>query len=76
MGIYSFRYSSSFVPINIISNQLKLDKENDFYFSLFSLKKSANNILNQLTITPSSKQSTVIDLSIDGRSTQEEEKIF
>jgi capsular exopolysaccharide synthesis family protein len=41
-------------------------RANDFYFSLNSVKRAANEILNQMQITPSSKQSTVIDLSIEG----------
>jgi capsular exopolysaccharide synthesis family protein len=43
-----------------------VEKENNFYFSLMSVKKTANNILSQLKVAPSSKQSTVIDLSIEG----------
>jgi capsular exopolysaccharide synthesis family protein len=62
--------STPFGVLRFLSNKYyqsnKTSKENDFYFSLFSVKKTANNILNQVTITPSSKQSTVIDLSIEG----------
>lgn len=38
----------------------------DYYFSLIPVSRAANQILGQLNITPSSKQSTVIDLSIEG----------
>jgi len=38
----------------------------DYYFSLIPVSKAANEILEQVNITPSSKQSTVIDLSIEG----------
>lgn len=36
----------------------------DFYFSLMGVKNAANGTLGRIKITPSSKQSTVIDLSI------------
>lgn len=42
------------------------DEEGHFYFSLSSVKNTANNILKQIKVSPSSKQSTVIDLSIEG----------
>jgi capsular exopolysaccharide synthesis family protein len=45
---------------------VNVNNESNFYFSLVSVKKAANNILTQLKIAPSSKQSTVIDLSING----------
>jgi len=41
-------------------------RENDFYFSLISVKRAASDILGKVTISSSSKQSTVIDLSIKG----------
>lgn len=40
--------------------------EQQYYFSLLPISKSANEILTQINIQPSSKQSTVIDLSIEG----------
>ncbi len=43
------------------------EKENNFYFSLTTVKNAANTVLNEVKIAPSSKQSTVIDLSIDGQ---------
>jgi capsular exopolysaccharide synthesis family protein len=42
------------------------EKDNNFYFSLTTIKNAANNILSDVTIAPSSKQSTVIDLTIKG----------
>lgn len=48
------------------SDDINKEKENDFYFSLTTVKKAVNSILNDITIAPSSKQSTVIDLSIKG----------
>lgn len=47
------------------TNNLK-KVESDLYFSLTTPKNAANNILNQIIIVPSSKESTVIDLSIEG----------
>lgn len=44
----------------------KLQKVDHYYFSLIPVSRSANGILAQLNVTPSSKQSTVIDLSIEG----------
>lgn len=44
----------------------KADKDDNFYFSLTSVKNAANSVLGQVKIAPSSKQSTVIDLSIEG----------
>lgn len=52
------------------------NKNNDFYFSLVSVKKAANNILTQVTIAPSGKQSTVIDLSIEGEVPKKGEDIL
>ncbi len=40
------------------------DRGGDFYFSLMSVKNAANGTLGRIKITPSSNQSTVIDLSI------------
>ncbi|MEO6814162.1 MAG: polysaccharide biosynthesis tyrosine autokinase [Ginsengibacter sp.] len=42
------------------------EKSIDYFFSLVSVKNSADQVLSQVNITPSSKQSTVIDLSIQG----------
>jgi tyrosine-protein kinase Etk/Wzc len=42
------------------------EKQDDYYFSIIPTKKAADQILEQVTISPSSKQSTVIDLSIQG----------
>lgn len=49
------------------ADDLKKENENNFYFSLTTVKNAANNILNEVNISPSSKQSTVIDLSIKGQ---------
>src|SRR6185312_2558444 len=45
----------------------EVEKGNDFYFALNTVKNAANIILNEIKIVPSSKQSTVIDLSIEGQ---------
>jgi capsular exopolysaccharide synthesis family protein len=42
------------------------NEKGNYYFSLASVKNAANSILGQVKITPSSKESTVIDLSIEG----------
>jgi capsular exopolysaccharide synthesis family protein len=49
------------------SENIEKEKENDFYFSLTTVKNAANGVLNEVNIAPSSKQSTVIDLSINGQ---------
>jgi capsular exopolysaccharide synthesis family protein len=51
-------------------------KENDFYFSLTTIKNAANDILDQIKITSSSKESTVIDLSIEGQVPKRAEDIL
>jgi capsular exopolysaccharide synthesis family protein len=58
-----------FIPNKYFSSSKVDEKENesDFYFSLTTIKKAANSILNEIKITPSSKESTVIDLSIEGQ---------
>ena len=48
------------------SNDPAKEKPDDYYFSLIPVKNAANQVLSQVTISPSSKQSTVIDLSIQG----------
>ncbi len=47
-----------------------------FYFSLITVKNAANQVLSQVNITPSSKESTVIDLSIQGEVPQKGEDIL
>jgi tyrosine-protein kinase Etk/Wzc len=42
------------------------EKEQNLYFSLMPIKKAANNTLKEVKIASSSKESTVIDLSIEG----------
>jgi capsular exopolysaccharide synthesis family protein len=42
------------------------EKPGNYYFSLLPVKNAANQVLSQVNISPSSKQSTVIDLSILG----------
>ena len=42
------------------------DKEPNLYFSLVPIKTTANNTLKEIKIASSSKESTVIDLSIEG----------
>jgi capsular exopolysaccharide synthesis family protein len=48
------------------SNNPAKEKSDDYYFSLSPVKNAANQVLSQVTISPSSKESTVIDLSING----------
>ena len=48
----------------------------NIYFSLATVKAAANDILKQINISPSSKQSTVIDLSINGEVPQRGEDIL
>jgi tyrosine-protein kinase Etk/Wzc len=52
------------------------DEEGHFYFSLSSVKKTANSILRQINVSPSSKQSTVIDLSMEGEVPRQGEDIL
>ena len=59
-GILKFHPNKYYHPTG------KTDKENNFYFSLISLKNAANGILSSIKIASSSKESTVIDLSIEG----------
>jgi capsular exopolysaccharide synthesis family protein len=48
------------------SNNTAKENTDNYYFSLISVEKAANQILNQINISPSSQKSTVIDLSIQG----------
>ncbi|MEO9003591.1 MAG: polysaccharide biosynthesis tyrosine autokinase [Ginsengibacter sp.] len=61
-GILKFLPNKYYKP----SDDIKTEKENDFYFSLTTVKKAVNSVLNDIIVAPSSKQSTVIDLSIKG----------
>ncbi len=60
--------SFDFCLIPIIIHPMILQKKSqaDYYFSLIPVKNAANQVLGQVNIAPSSKQSTVIDLSIKG----------
>ena len=62
-GILKFLPNKYYRP----ANDPQLEKVNDFYFSLNTVKNAANSILNDIQIAPSSKQSTVIDLTIEGQ---------
>jgi capsular exopolysaccharide synthesis family protein len=62
-GILMFLRNKYYKP----AEDLEKEKGNDFYFLLTTVKKAANSVLKQVTISPSSKQSTVIDLSIKGQ---------
>jgi tyrosine-protein kinase Etk/Wzc len=55
-----------FLPNKYYKSSGLSDKENNFYFSLINLKNITNNILSRLSISPSGKQTTVIELSIQG----------
>ncbi len=65
-----------FIPNKYCHSINKTNKDNDFYFSLISIKNATNNILGQIKIAPSDKQSTVIDLSIAGEIPQRGEDIL
>ena len=58
-----------FLPNKYYQLSTSTDKGNgnNFYFSLTTVKNSANDVLEEVKISPSSKQSTVIDLSIEGQ---------
>jgi capsular exopolysaccharide synthesis family protein len=51
-------------------------EQNRYFFSLITVKNAANAVLNSITIASSSKQSTVIDLSIKGPVPQRGEDIL
>ncbi len=65
-----------FIPNKYYKPNLKEIKEGDFYFSLLSVKNAANLIFAQMKIASSSKESTVIDLSIEGEISQKGEDIL
>jgi tyrosine-protein kinase Etk/Wzc len=52
-----------FMPNKYYNQINKSSTENNFFFSLISVKNAANSILGQVKITSSSQQSTVIDLA-------------
>ena len=52
------------------------EKQDDYYFSIIPTQKAADEILKQVNISPSSKQSTVIDLSIQGEVPERGEDIL
>lgn len=53
-----------FLPNKYYKKPDSINKNLEYYFSIGTVKATANNILKQVTISPSSQQSTVIDLSI------------
>jgi len=55
-----------FLPNKYYPYNRQFTKENKFYFSLISLKAITNGILSHLSVTESGKQTTVINLSIEG----------
>ena len=69
-GILKFLPNKYYKPTN------NSDKDNSFYFSLVSIKKAANSILDQIKISSSSKQSTVIELGIEGEVPKRAEDIL
>ena len=69
-GILQFIPNKYYRPVD------KTNRDNDFHFSLTSIKNATNNILGQIKIAPSDKQSTVIDLSIAGEIPQRGEDIL
>src|SRR5690242_8111478 len=52
------------------------DSSPDYFFSIIPVKKAANQISSRLNISPSSKESTVIDLSIESTVPKEGEDIL
>src|SRR5665647_2734530 len=65
-----------FLPNQYYHSPAKTDPKVDFYFSLLGVKKTANNILGIIKIASSTKESTVIDLNIDGEVPQRGEDIL
>ena len=55
-----------FLPNAYFNKGKGTDHTYKFYFSLLNSKKIVNSVLNSVKISSSSKESTVIDLSIDG----------
>lgn len=53
-----------FIPNKYYKNHDSIKNDIDYYFSIGKVKTTANDILKQVSIAPSSQQSTVIDLSI------------
>jgi uncharacterized protein involved in exopolysaccharide biosynthesis len=60
-GVLRFLQNKYYTQIEADEN-----KGRTLYFSLVTVKNAANGILGQVKIAPSSKQTTVIDLSING----------
>jgi tyrosine-protein kinase Etk/Wzc len=58
-GQLKFLYNTYYFPTED-------DEKTNYFFSLNTVKNTVNSILSQINITPSSKQSTVIELSIEG----------
>lgn len=69
-GILRFLPNKYYHPVD------KADKQYDFHFSLISVKNAANSILGTINIASTSKQSTVIDLSINDEVPQRGEDIL
>lgn len=65
-----------FIPNKHYHSIDNTNRDNNFHFSLTSIKNATNNILGQIKIAPSDKQSTVIDLSIAGEIPQRGEDIL
>ena len=65
-----------FLPNKYYHPAGKTDKEDELYFSLIDVKNTANNILSSIKIESSGKESTVIDLSIEGEVPQRGEDIL
>jgi capsular exopolysaccharide synthesis family protein len=70
-GILKFLKNKYYKPVKVLDNEA-----GSFYFSLSPVKNAANNILNEIKVIPSSKESTVIDLSIEGEVPQRGEDIL
>ncbi|KAA9041477.1 polysaccharide biosynthesis tyrosine autokinase [Ginsengibacter hankyongi] len=73
--------STSFGVLEFLPNKYyhftgKIDEPNDFYFSLLRVKNTANSILGSITISASSKESSVINLSIKGEDPKRGEDIL
>ena len=65
-----------FLPNRYSQSSVKVNKEYKYYFSLIRVKNAANEVLGSIKIASSTKESTVIDLSITGEVPQRGEDIL
>ncbi len=65
-----------FLPNKYFHDEKQFEKGDEMYFSLRSVQATTNSILNEIKINPSGKQSTVIELSIQGEVPQRGEDVL